>query len=299
MSNPLKSEFFCIADDDFLSIVDKLHANNLSEEDKKLIAHIMINHRHVMYGLLKGTIKGKDLEKQIKKLGDEVKKIQESKKVEEKLNNNENPVDKNNSDKNSQKADPTEPEKTTSNSSEGSQNNSDTSNNNDSQNNEPGKIKPKSKKKKKKQEKKKNGKRGHKEFSDAEEKKHVFDPDFIRSSACPCCGENNKLYSIQPAVTVLFVGKSPILPEVHITEKARCSSCGETMTPQVPVEVENSVGRFLPSAVAQIAVQRFSLGFPHSRMENLTNLYGIRIPDSNQWSTIETVAMEMEPLFDI
>ena len=43
MSNPLKSEFFCIADDDFLSIVDKLHANNLSEEDKKLIAHIMIN----------------------------------------------------------------------------------------------------------------------------------------------------------------------------------------------------------------------------------------------------------------
>ena len=42
MSNPLKSEFFCIADDDFLSIVDKLHANNLSEEDKKLIAHIMI-----------------------------------------------------------------------------------------------------------------------------------------------------------------------------------------------------------------------------------------------------------------
>ena len=299
MSNPLKSEFFCIADDDFLSIVDKLHANNLSEEDKKLIAHIMINHRHVMYGLLKGTIKGKDLEKQIKKLGDEVKKIQESKKVEENLNNNENPVDKNNSDKNSQKADPTEPEKTTSNSSEGSENNSDTSNNNDSQNNEPGKIKPKSKKKKKKQEKKKNGKRGHKEFSDAEEKKHVFDPDFIRSSACPCCGENNKLYSIQPAVTVLFVGKSPILPEVHITEKARCSSCGETMTPQVPVEVENSVGRFLPSAVAQIAVQRFSLGFPHSRMENLTNLYGIRIPDSNQWSTIETVAMEMEPLFEL
>ena len=252
-----------------------------------------------MYGLLKGTIKGKDLEKQIKKLGDEVKKIQESKKVEENLNNNENPVDKNNSDKNSQKADPTEPEKTTSNSSEGSENNSDTSNNNDSQNNEPGKIKPKSKKKKKKQEKKKSGKRGHKEFSDAEEKKHVFDPDFIRSSACPCCGENNKLYSIQPAVTVLFVGKSPILPEVHITEKARCSSCGETMTPQVPVEVENSVGRFLPSAVAQIAVQRFSLGFPHSRMENLTNLYGIRIPDSNQWSTIETVAMEMEPLFEL
>ena len=232
-------------------------------------------------------------------MDDEAKKSEERKKAEENLNNNENPVDENKTDKNILGVKPIEPENSSFNSGEGSQNNLDPSDKKGSQNNKPGKIKPKSEKKKKKQKKKKTGKRGYKEFSGAEEKKHVFEPDFIRSSACPCCGENNKLYPILPAVTVLFVGKSPILPEVHITEKARCSSCGETLTPQVPVEVENSVGRFLPSAVAQIAIQRFSLGFPHSRMENLTNLYGIPIPDSNQWSAIETVAMEMEPLFEL
>jgi len=297
MSEHLNNEYFCISNSDYSNILDKFRDNNLSEEDKKIIAHIMINHRHIIYGLLNGTIKGKDLEKQIKKLGNEAKKNKENITSKEHLHDPENSSDGNNADKNIPEIELIELEKIP-NSNENKEKNSDIASDKNPKKNEAGKIKPKSKKKKKKQEKKKSGKRGCNQFTGAEEKSHIFDPDFIKDSPCPCCGENNKLYPLIPAVTILFSGNSPIFPEAHITEKARCNSCGVTVAAQVPVEVENSVGRFLPSAVAQFAIQRFSLGFPHSRMEYLTNLYGIHIPDSNQWNAIETVAMEMEPLLE-
>jgi transposase len=295
MSNILGNKYFCVSDSDYSNILDKFQDNNLSEEDKAIILHILINHRHIMKGLVNGSIKGKELEKQIKKLSDEAKKNNQNNSSEERLRDFESSLEANNAVKNSGEI----KSKSDSNSIENTENNSNIQNNKNPQNNEPGKIKPKSNKKKKKQKKKKSGKRGHGQFSSAEDKRHMFDPDFMKNSSCPCCGENNKLYPIVPAVTVLFSGNSPIVPKAHLTEKARCSSCGVTVAAQVPVEVENSVGRFLPSAVAQLAIQRFSLGFPHSRMETLTNLYGIHIPDSNQWSVIETVAMEMEPLFEL
>ena len=83
MSGPLKKDYFCIADKDFLTVVEKLRGSNLSDVDKELISHILLNHRHVMLGLLNGTIKGKELEKQIKKLGEDAKKKKEEQKVAE------------------------------------------------------------------------------------------------------------------------------------------------------------------------------------------------------------------------
>ena len=314
MSGPLQEEYFCVAEDNFSEIVDKLRQSNLENADKDLIAHILLNHRHVMLGLLNGKIKGKELEQQIKRLAANAKKHQKEKdeaaaKLAEKdsseqaKDTEENDVSQNPIASNLPK-NTTTPNGDQTNKPDDSQDNTQSLQNNEgttitpSSNNAPGKIKPQKKRATKKQKKKKEGKRGHKKFSGAEKKYHIFDPNFIQDSPCPCCGESNRLYSLTPAVTVLFSGNSPVVPKVHITEKARCKSCGVTVGAPVPVEVENSLGRFLPSAVAQFALQRFHLGFPHSRMETLTNLYEQHIPDSNQWGAIDSAAMEMEPLLE-
>ena len=60
MSDPLKKEYFCIADSDYLNVVDKLRGNDLSEEDKKLIEHIMLNHRHIIKGRADSSLKNSE-----------------------------------------------------------------------------------------------------------------------------------------------------------------------------------------------------------------------------------------------
>lgn len=265
MSGSSKKKFLCISDGEFVTIIDKLRKGDLSDLDKDLIAEIMMNHRHIIFGLLNGTLSGKDLEKEIQNLGRRF------------IFNKKEEVSEDNAEKDNCVKDEIKPE--------------------NKKEKKPGTISPKKKHKKKKQKTKKPGKRGYNVFNTTEEKKHYFDPDFIKSTYCPCCSESSKLYPITPSVTVLFSGVCPLTPEAHIVEKARCRSCGVTIQAQVPVEVENSVGRFLPNAVAQMAIMRFGLGFPHHRMENLVNLYETNIPDANQWSAIESAAMEMEALF--
>lgn len=293
MTEVLKKEYFCISDDKLIDAINFLRNSDLSDEYKELFSYIALNHRHILLSLLNGTLKGTELEKEVKKLGKDFVQPKNKKEATEEDVNAPSASDLVQEILEKDLLDLESANKSNVNNTS-SENSSDKEDNGKSS--EIGKLKPKKDKKKKKQKKKKPGKRGHNSFANAEEKKHIFDPDFIKQNYCPCCNFNDGLYTITPSITVLFSGSSPISSEVNITEKLRCFSCGVTIVAQVPIEVENSVGRFLPSAVAQFAIMRFSLGFPHHRMEILTNLYGLHIPDANQWRAIEAVATDMEEL---
>lgn len=291
MTSLLKKEYFCATDNKVNEALDLLRNSNLAEEYKDFFIQSVLNHRHILLGLMDGTLNIKDLRNELRRLAKENNVNVPQKKKEEQTEDSLTKTSPGESSKNDEN-----PEQDNTSKSDESLEQDNTSKNENS--NSVGTIKPKKNDegKGKKGKNPKKGKRGHKKFNKMDEKKHIFDPGFVETDYCPCCGEEGKLYSLTPSVGVFFTGSSPILPQAHVTEKARCSACGVSLAAQLPIEVENSIGRFLPEAVAQFALTRFSLGFPHHRMEYLNNLYGLSIPDSNQWSTIETAAIEMELL---
>lgn len=112
---------------------------------------------------------------------------------------------------------------------------------------------------------------------------------------CPKC-RSGKLYELKdPAQYLRIFGQPMLSGTCWDCQRLRCSSCTSVHTARPP---EQALGpKFDESAVVMIALCRYSLGVPHSRIERMQKHMKLPIPSSTQWDVIFENAPPFEPVF--
>ena len=79
-------------------------------------------------------------------------------------------------------------------------------------------------------------------------------------------------------------------------EQLRCSACQELFTAELPVSI--GFERADACAKATVAIFRYGSGIPFYRMEKLSEMYQVPLPDSTQWDMAEDVLNAVYPVFN-
>ncbi|HEY5864087.1 MAG TPA: transposase [Candidatus Tectomicrobia bacterium] len=103
---------------------------------------------------------------------------------------------------------------------------------------------------------------------------------------CPVCGQGT-LYALPAGVEVRIDGHALLSAIRYEVEKLRCSACGQIFTAGLPDGVSEAT--YSPRARAVLAVGRYVLGLPFSRIEAYQAMLGVPVPDATQWDQIEQV----------
>lgn len=120
-----------------------------------------------------------------------------------------------------------------------------------------------------------------------------------KGDPCPAC-PGGKLHKYEPAVLIRIVGNEPLSSERHLSERLRCSSCGEIFTADLPAHVRAD-GRpgqkYGYSARTLLALNRFFAGVPYHRQQTVHNLMGTHVAASTVFDQCEFVANALHPVF--
>ena len=112
--------------------------------------------------------------------------------------------------------------------------------------------------------------------------------------SCPLC-PGGKVYALaMPSVLVHITGSAPLQSNVFERSRLRCNLCGEIFTAPLPEQAAK--GKYDESAVAMIAILKYSCGMPFHRLEKLQEGLGIPVPASTQWEIIQAHSMMLEPV---
>lgn len=113
--------------------------------------------------------------------------------------------------------------------------------------------------------------------------------------SCPDC-RLGKLYELrEPAQYLRIFGQPMLTGTCWDCQRLRCSSCGSVHTARAPTEAQGP--KFDETAVAMIALCRYSLGLPHNRIEHMQKHMKLPVPASTQWDVIHDNAPPFEPVF--
>jgi transposase len=112
---------------------------------------------------------------------------------------------------------------------------------------------------------------------------------------CPDC-RSGKLYELKEPAQYLRIFGQPILAGTcWDCQRLRCSSCGSVHTARAPAEAQGP--KFDETAVAMIALSRYSVGLPHNRLERMQKHMKLPVPASTQWDVLHDNAPAFEPVF--
>jgi len=114
--------------------------------------------------------------------------------------------------------------------------------------------------------------------------------------ACPDCGEGRVYRQKEPATFIHFVGQAPLAATVFERERLRCNACGQMFTAEEPENV--GPDKYDVTAVAMIALLKYSTGVPFNRMERLEQQLGMPLPAATQWELMEAAAKLFQPVLD-
>lgn len=127
--------------------------------------------------------------------------------------------------------------------------------------------------------------------------KHVAVPHecLLIGGKCPDC-PSGKLYELKEPARFLRIFGQPILAGTcWDCQRLRCSSCGRVHTARAPVEAQGP--KFDETAVAMLALCRYSVGLPHNRLETMQRNLKLPVPASTQWEVLQENAPAFEPVF--
>jgi len=79
-------------------------------------------------------------------------------------------------------------------------------------------------------------------------------------------------------------------------ERLRCNACGEVFTADEPETA--GPDKYDVTAVAMIALLKYSTGVPFKRLERLEGQLGMPLPAATQWELVEAAAKPMRPVLD-
>lgn len=138
------------------------------------------------------------------------------------------------------------------------------------------------------------GKNGASDFPGAE---NVFIPHetFKAGDECPSC-DMGTLYRFGLGSVVRLTGQAPIKATIYKPEQLRCSACQELFTAKLPTDI--GMVRADASAKATIAMFRYGVGMPFYRLEKLSEMHQVPLPDSTQWDLAEELTEAVYPAFN-
>ncbi|HXA04871.1 MAG TPA: IS66 family transposase [Bryobacteraceae bacterium] len=113
---------------------------------------------------------------------------------------------------------------------------------------------------------------------------------------CPECREGKVYRQKEPATLVRIVGRAPLEATVFEMERLRCNACGEVFTADEPETA--GPDKYDVTAVAMIALLKYSTGVPFKRLERLEGQLGMPLPAATQWELVEAAAKPMRPVLD-
>ncbi|VAW82817.1 hypothetical protein MNBD_GAMMA12-258 [hydrothermal vent metagenome] len=136
--------------------------------------------------------------------------------------------------------------------------------------------------------KKGHGRLGHQDYTNAYEvwieveKYQVGDP-------CPwSCG--GKLYALKtPGIVVHIAGQSFAEVTTYKLERLRCATCQVIIKAQLPTGI-GATGKYDATFKAQLSVQKYYVGMPFYRQEDLQQMLDFPLPSSTQFELCEGVA---------
>ena len=113
---------------------------------------------------------------------------------------------------------------------------------------------------------------------------------------CPECRQGKVYRQKEPATLVRFVGHAPLEATVFEMERLRCNACGEVFTAEEPETA--GADKYDETAVAMIALLKYSTGVPFKRLERLQAQLGMPLPAATQWELMETAAKPFRPALE-
>ncbi|MBT4837727.1 MAG: transposase [Methylococcales bacterium] len=128
---------------------------------------------------------------------------------------------------------------------------------------------------------------------------HSLD-DLKKGDACPAC-QQGKLYKYEPAQLLRITGHTPFTPEMHLSERLRCNTCGEFFTAPLSDEVAADGGSdqmYGYSARSLMAINKYFSGNPFYRQESLQDILGFHISASTIFDQTEYFANDFQPIFN-
>lgn len=125
------------------------------------------------------------------------------------------------------------------------------------------------------------------------ERSAALHPTLHVGDICPGCARG-KLYGLaDPATTLRVFGQSPLVARAWELARLRCSGCGNVFTAPEPEEAKGP--KYDASAVAMMALLRYSAGMPLHRLDRLQDDLGTPVPASTQWEVVRDHLPAVEP----
>ena len=122
-----------------------------------------------------------------------------------------------------------------------------------------------------------------------------------KGETCPEC-EQGTVYRYEPAQLLRITGHSPFTPELHLSERLRCNTCGQFFTAPLPDDVlvdGDSDQKYGYSARSLMAINKYFAGTPFYRQESLQSLLGFSVSASTIFDQCEYVANDLQPIFKV
>jgi transposase len=114
--------------------------------------------------------------------------------------------------------------------------------------------------------------------------------------ACPDCNKGKLGELKRRAPSLFFYAQAPIAALLFMLQILRCSCCGREFRASAPGPAATC--KHDPSTAAMIALFRYLLGFPHTRLEKIQEIFGIPLPKSTQWDILRVYKTQLRILFD-
>lgn len=114
-------------------------------------------------------------------------------------------------------------------------------------------------------------------------------------ASCPGC-RCSKVYVDKPLQKTVVQCVNLVVTQVFELENLRCRSCGYVETAEAPAVASECIGKYHFSAIAHLAVLRYHAGLPSHRMQNLTGMLGLSVPETTQFKLFDEAANRLLPL---
>lgn len=138
---------------------------------------------------------------------------------------------------------------------------------------------------------------GHRNSSDYQEARliKIAHESLKRGNICPKC-QKGKLFNLSPGTVIRITGQPWLNVDIYKPERFRCPVCQDVFTAKLPEELYTET-RADSTAKAIVSILKYRGGVPFYRQEQIQNILGNPISDSEIWEMTQDVAECLEPIF--
>jgi transposase len=120
------------------------------------------------------------------------------------------------------------------------------------------------------------------------------------SSGCPCpdpdCRGKVYLQKDNPSPLLRIIGMPPIQATLYECQRLRCKMCDKVYTAAPPEEIGDD--KYDETVASLVAIFKYGMGIPFTRLQSLQKYLGVPMPISTQWDIVEEAAELIKPVYE-